>query len=301
MMNKQIGIIGLGKMGGGIALNLKDKGWEVFGYNRTPEVTEEFQRQGIKGSYSFAELKSNLKAPRIFWVTVTAGEATNSIITELQNIAEPGDYIIDAGNSFYKNSKTFGQKLELSGINFLDVGVSGGPSGAKNGACLMIGGRTESFKNIENLFSDISKDGVAYKFFEGYGAGHFVKMVHNGIEYGMMQSIAEGFNLMKDSEYYLNLTDVAEIYQNGSVIESRLVGWLKEGFEKYGQELVEIIGSVASTGEGQWTVDTAEEKNIKVDVIKKSLEFRKDSEKNPSYTGKLLSLLRNMFGGHAIK
>jgi 6-phosphogluconate dehydrogenase len=181
----------------------------------------------------------------------------------------------------------------------MDVGVSGGPGGARNGACLMIGGMRSNYETHLDLFKSIAAP-EAYQFFEGAGAGHFVKMVHNGIEYGMMQAIAEGFTVIKDSEYDINLLEAATIYNKGSVIESRLIGWLKSGLEEYGMEMAGISGSVAHSGEGEWTVLTAKELDIDVPIIEGSLEYRKLSQTEPSFTGKIVSLLRNQFGGHNV-
>ena len=302
-MNKQIGLIGLGKMGGNLALNMKDHGWDVTVYNRTASKTDEFVKSGFKGAYSLKELVVKLEGPRVIWLMLTAGEPTqNTIFGEegLINYLQEGDIIIEGGNSFFKNDFDNATKLKEKGIKYIDAGVSGGPNGARNGACIMIGGERTVFDYVEELFKNISvKDG--YKFFEGYGAGHYVKMVHNGIEYGMMQAIAEGFNLMKNSDYKLNLTDVADIYNHGSVIESRLVKWLQEGYVKYGENLDSVAGTVGSNGEGLWTVNSAKEQGLDVRVLDASVKFREESQSNPSYLGQILSTIRNMFGGHSIE
>lgn len=182
----------------------------------------------------------------------------------------------------------------------MDVGTSGGPSGARNGACLMVGGDKKIYEYLLPLLVDIALPN-AVEFFKGAGAGHFVKMVHNGIEYGMMQAIAEGFTILKKSSYNLNLNRVADIYNNGSVIESRLTNWLKNAFHVYGEDLALISGSVAHTGEGAWTVDAAKAMKLKAKIIEESFKFRVESEKNPSFGGKVLSALRNQFGGHSVK
>ncbi len=301
-MNKEICIIGLGKMGGGLALNMKDHGWRVLGYNRTSSVTDEYSKQGIEGIYDLKETVSKLKKPRIVWIMLTAGKPVEDTLfgdNGLINILEEGDIVVEGGNSFYKDDAKNAEKLKEKGIKYIDVGVSGGPAGARNGACCMIGGNKEIFEYLEELFKDISKPD-AYKFFPGSGAGHFVKMVHNGIEYGMMQAIAEGFNVLKKSDYNLKLNDVTDIYNNGSVIESRLINWLKMGFEKYGQDLDSVFGSIAHSGEGMWTVQTAKEMGEEVPIIEGSLNYRIESQKNPNYIGKVVSVLRNMFGQHDV-
>lgn len=299
---KQIGIVGLGKMGGNVATRLVEKDWEVFAYNRTAEVTKGYEEVGVKGAHSLKELVYKLDTPRNIWVMLPEGEAMDTLLSTkgILPYLSKGDTIIDAGNSLYKNSITRAKKLKKLGINFVDVGVSGGPEGAKNGACLMVGSSKELYEKLLPLYTDIAvADGVDH--FEGAGAGHFVKMIHNGIEYGMMQAIAEGFTILKKSDYNLDLTAVADIYNHGSVIESRLIGWLHDGLQLYGEDLSEISGSVAHTGEGAWTIDAAKELQVKTKVIEQSLQFRIDSEKNPSYTGKILSTLRNQFGGHSAK
>lgn len=301
-MKQQIGIVGLGKMGSGIARQLLNKNYDVYGFNRTTSVAEEHAQYGLKPCMSLKELVGKLQSPRIVWVMLTAGEPTEQIITGengLINLLAEGDIVIDAANSFYKNSEKMGTELTKKRIEFLGAGVSGGPSGAINGACIMVGGKIETYKKTENIFKDLTLQD-ALSFFEGFGAGHFVKMVHNGIEYGIMQSIGEGFNILNESKYNLNLTEVARLYQHGSVIESRLIGWLYEGYKKYGEDLTDISGSVEHSGEGQWTVETANEMALPAPVIKESLNFRIQSQNQPSYIGKVVSVLRNMFGGHKV-
>ena len=298
-MERVIGIIGLGKMGKNIALRLAEKGWRVVAHD--PAFAGELH--GIEVTKSLADLVGGLSAQKIIWSMVPAGKATEEVIfgaDGLSGLLKRGDIIIDGGNSLYKDSQRRAKDLEKIGIEFLDVGTSGGPSGARNGASLMVGGKREIFDKLEGLFQDLAVGG-GYVYAGSAGAGHFVKMVHNGIEYGMMQALAEGFAILKASDYRLDLSEVAAVYNHGSVIESRLVGWLQDALEIYGDDLLEISGSVAHTGEGTWTVDAARELGIKTKVIEDALQFRIDSEKNPSYTGKILSALRNRFGGHEAK
>ena len=231
---------------------------------------------------------------------IKSGEAVDEMISEVGKYLKKGDIIIDGGNSFYKDSIRRHADLRRRGIGFLDVGVSGGPSGARNGPALMIGGDKKVFEKIEPLFRDLAREN-GYQFFEGAGAGHFVKMIHNGIEYGMMQAIGEGFNILKNSSYKLDLKKVSDIYNNGSVIESRLIDWMKKAFELRGEGLEKVSGSVAHTGEGEWTVQTAKELGLEAKIIKESFKFRVLSEKNPSYTGKIVSALREQFGGHKVE
>lgn len=298
-MKKQIAIIGLGKMGGNLARNLLDQSWEVIGYNRSPQPTQELENAGGKGAYSYEELIKQLTAPRLVWVMVPH-QAVDLVLGGLAPLLNEGDVVIEGGNSFYEDSMRRAKELSRQGIWMLDCGVSGGPSGARNGACCMIGGKEEVFRQYEELFADISVKG-GYGYFGRSGAGHFVKMVHNGIEYGMMQAVAEGFNVMKKSKFNLDLKKVASVYNHGSVIESRLIGWLREAYQEFGEDLSRISGEVAHSGEGQWTVETAEKMGLEVKNIAQALKFRQDSQGNPSYTGRVVSALRGQFGGHPVE
>ncbi|MBI2007750.1 decarboxylating 6-phosphogluconate dehydrogenase, partial [Candidatus Saccharibacteria bacterium] len=296
-LNKQIGLAGMGKMGYNLGLRLMDKGWRVIGMDPKPPPDSM-----IKIVALYKELVAELPSPRVIWLMVPHDQVDNALFSDngLVQYLDKGDTVIDGGNSLYKQSAPRQRQLAKHGVKFVDVGVSGGPAGARSGAALMIGGEAEDFKRLEQLFADIAVPG-GYKFFAGTGAGHFVKMVHNGIEYGMMQAIAEGFQILKAAEYQLNLDNVAEVYNHGSVIESRLIQWLQQAFQLHGTELKEISGSVEQTGEGAWTVDAAKELQLKARVVEEALNFRLESEKNPSYGGQILSALREQFGGHQAK
>ncbi len=301
-LNREIGMVGLGKMGGNIALRLMEKDWRVAGYNRSPEDTKNLEVKGLTAAFSVKELITRLTPPRLIWLSLPAGRAIDEVLFGKKGLVvhlQAGDTIIDGGNSFYQDSVRRAKQLAKNKINFIDVGVSGGPAGARTGAALMIGGRREIFEQYEGLFADEARL-QGYQFFAGAGAGHFVKMVHNGIEYGMMQAIAEGFSVLKSTPYHLDLSRVAEIYNRGSVIESRLIAWLDEAFQLHGADLRSVSGSVAHTGEGQWTVATAKAMGLVTKIIAESLRFRIRSVKNPSYTGKILSALREQFGGHSV-
>lgn len=294
-----VGIVGLGKMGSNLASQLTEKNWHVVGYNKSKEATERLvQEDVITGAFELEKLVDTLQAPRAVWLMVPHS-AVDAVLEELVPLLEEGDTVIDGGNSFFKDSIRRARELKERGVHFLDAGISGGPHGAREGACVMIGGEGSVFRKHEQLFRDIAAPN-AYQFFEGAGRGHFVKMVHNGIEYGMMQSLAEGFAVMRAHSSDLDLTRVADVYNHRSVIESRLVGWLKEAFEKYGEDLDPASGSVAHTGEGEWTVETANELDVKTPAIKDAFNYRVESKKTPNYTGKILSALRNQFGGHDI-
>lgn len=286
-------------MGKGMALLMQEKGHEVFCFNRSEEGRVSGREAGLQVFDTLEEVFQKVETPRLVFVMVSH-QGVDEVLNDIKPFLKEGDTVIDGGNCLYKDSIRRASEFRTLGINFLDIGVSGGPGGARSGACLMIGGEKQIFEKYESLFKDISSEG-AYKLLGTHGAGHFAKMVHNGIEYGMMQSIAEGFNIMKNSDFDYSLTDVADLYQKRSVVESRLVEWLRDGFKKYGEELEGISGEVSASGEGEWTVNTAKEKKLFVPAIETSLYFRKMSQGNPSYIGKLLSTMRTMFGGHDVK
>ncbi len=294
-LKHQLGLVGLGKMGRNMALRLSEQGWAVTALTRQTEDPQ------IEALHDVQKFVARLAPRRLIWLMVPADNVDEVLFGDsgLVKHLEPGDTIIDGGNSYFGDSKARATKLAKLDLGFMDVGVSGGPAGARRGAALMIGGPPADFEKFEELFAALAAPG-AYQFFAGAGAGHFVKMVHNGIEYGMMQAIAEGFTILKHSDYKLDLTRVAEVYNNGSVIQSRLVGWLESAFELYGQDLSAVSGKVGQTGEGAWTVQTAQQMNLKAKVIEDALEFRELSAQAPDYTGQILSALRNQFGGHDI-
>lgn len=297
---KEFGLIGLGKMGLGLALNANDKGYKVHAWNRSEEVVKIAEESGVVGEKDIESLIESLPSPKVVWLMLPSGEVTNNMIEKVLGLLSKGDILIDGANSNYKNSQKNSLKCTDKSVKFLDIGVSGGPGGARNGACMMCGGDKSAFEFVENLVKDLCVEG-GYGYFGNAGSGHFVKMVHNGIEYGMMQAIGEGFNLMKNNgEYDLDLKKVTGVYNHGSVITSSLVGWLEAGYKQYGVELEDISGKVSHSGEGLWTVETAEEKGLEVENIKQSLNFRIKSQESPSYTGQVVSVLRNMFGGHNV-
>lgn len=299
----QIGYFGLGKMGFNMVLRLLEKNHEVVACNRTPEPVKEAAKAGANTAFSCGELAKSLKPPRLVWIMVPAGKPVDEVIFEegkLIDYLEKGDTVIDGGNSFYKDSVRRSEELAKKGISFLDAGVSGGPGGARNGASIMVGGDAAVFKKYESLFKDLSvPDG--YGYMGPAGAGHFVKMVHNGIEYGMMQAIGEGFEVMKKAPFKLDLKKVTAVYSRGTVIDSKLIDWLKSAYEQYGEDLEEISGSISQSGEGLWTSETAKELGVSVPIIEASVKFREESQNKPSYTGQVVSALRNQFGGHEVK
>jgi 6-phosphogluconate dehydrogenase len=252
--------------------------------------------RGAHPADSIRGLVAALEAPRLVWIMVPY-QAVDEVLSELVPLLGKDDTVIDGGNSPYKESIRRSGELQAKGIHFLDAGVSGGPSGARNGACIMIGGREEIFRKHEQLFRDLSVEN-GYAYVGGAGAGHFVKMVHNGIEYGMMQALAEGFSVMRASPLSLDLERIAGLFNRQSVIESRLVGWLKNAYATYGDELQGVTGSPAESGEGKWTVDAARELGVSVPIIEGAHEFRAASRARPSYTGRIIAALRHEFGGH---
>jgi len=294
----KIGYIGLGKMGFNMVERLLEKKHEVLVFDKNEEAVKRISSKGAMPASSLESLISAMALPRLVWLMVPH-QAVDTVLQGLTPLLQKGDTVIDGGNSPYKESMRRFQELKEKGKNFLDVGVSGGPSGARNGACIMVGGRKEIFRKYKNLFRDLACKG-GYAYMGGPGSGHFVKMVHNGIEYGMMQALAEGFALMKASPFEFDLTQIAKLYNHKSVVESRLVGWLHNAFSQHGENLDDISGTVSQSGEGSWTVEAAQELGVPVPVIEGSLNFRIQSQAHPSYTGKILSAVRNQFGGHEV-
>lgn len=287
-------------MGKNIVLHLKEKGWSAVVFDKDQKAITAIRSGSVRGVSSIKELVQTLQPPRLIWLMIPAGKPIDDTLQDLLSNLQKGDVLIDGGNSFYEDSIKRAKMLARKGIHFLDVGTSGGMEGARRGACIMIGGEKEIFKRYEGLFSDLAVP-HGYVYAGKSGAGHFVKMVHNGIEYGMMQAIAEGFTVLKKSSLQLDLEKIADVYNHGSIIESRLMQWLVDALRVFGEEMTNVSGSVSHTGEGEWTVKTAKRMGVSVPVIKKSFEFRLESKKKPSYTGRVLSALRNQFGGHAIK
>jgi len=298
-----IGMIGLGKMGANLARRLSTKGWNVAGLDYSNETTASLASEGVvTGHTSLSSLVTSLRAPRTVWIMVPAGKPVDDVIFGTDGLAtllHKGDTIIDGGNSFYKDSVRRGKQLKKKGIHFLDVGVSGGPISIELGKfAIMAGGEPSVYAQKKPIFDALSDTPSGYM--GKAGAGHFVKMVHNGIEYGMMQALAEGFSVLREAPFRFNLKNVAHVYNQNSIITSRLTGWLEEGFATYGNDLKKASGTVAHTGEGEWTVKTARELGVATPIIKGSYLFRIHSKKHPTFMGKVLSTLRAVFGGHSI-
>lgn len=294
----KIGLVGLGKMGFSLALNLLDHKHEVVATDVNTTAVEEISKKGGHGVSTLAELVAALPSPRAVWVMVPAGEITNNVLKDLKELLTADDIVIEGGNSHYKQSIERGKEFAEKGIHFLDVGTSGGVDGARNGACTMIGGNKEAFQHVEEIFKDICVEN-GYLYAGESGSGHFLKMIHNGIEYGMMQAIAEGFDLLEKSPFDYDYEQVARVWSNGSVIRSWLMDLTQNAFSK-DAKLEGIKGIMHSSGEGKWTVETALDLQTASPVIALSLMMRYRSLEDDTFTGKVVAALRNEFGGHGV-
>jgi len=287
----QLGMIGLGRMGGNMATRLAERGHELKTYDPGVET---------RTAASLAELRDQLDAPRAFWLMIPAGKVTEDAFQELLTLADAGDTIVDGGNSNFRDSQRRYRDAQAKDIHFVDAGVSGGIWGLKNGYCLMVGGEDEPVQRLEPVFKDLAPaDGYAHV--GASGAGHFTKMVHNGIEYGLMQAYAEGFEVMAKSEFDLDLRDVAGIWRYGSVVRSWLLELLHDALDKGGNDLPHLKGYVDDSGEGRWTIHEAIAEDVPVPVITAALYARFASRQDESYAAKITAALRNEFGGHAVK
>lgn len=295
----QIAIIGLGKMGANLALNLHEKKFDVVTYDIAADARERMAAEGVVVESSLEQMARHLPGKKICWLMVPAGKIVDDTLLALQPLLSPGDIVIDGGNSHYKDSVRRQEELLAKGIEFLDCGTSGGVSGARHGVCAMIGGRREVFDYCELVFKAIAVPG-GYLYCGDPGSGHFIKMVHNGIEYGMMQSIAEGFELMHESEYNFDNAAVASLWNNGSVIRCWLMELMHDAFAKDG-DLAAIRGVMHSSGEAKWMLETALDKSVATPVVALSLLMRYRSLKEDTFSGKVVAALRNEFGGHAVE
>lgn len=294
----EIGLIGLGRMGYNLALNMRDRGHKPVVYNRTLDKVKEAEAEGLTGAYSLEELVQKLSRRRVIWLMIPAGQVVDDMIEKLLPFLDKDDIIIDGGNSNYKDTLKRYEYLKERGIAFADVGTSGGIDGARNGACTMAGADEDVISVIEGLLKDISvKNG--YLHCGRVGSGHFTKMVHNGVEYGMMQAIGEGFEILEKSRFDLDLEKVAKVWNHGSVVRSWLMELAQSAFNK-DTKLEGIKGVMYSSGEGLWTVQEALELKVPATVITESLLMRYRSEQADTFTGKVVAALRNEFGGHAV-
>jgi 6-phosphogluconate dehydrogenase len=295
----RIGFIGLGRMGSNMVRRLVRDGHEVVVYNRTAEKTREIAGEGALPSFSIAEMVALLERPRVAWVMVPAGDATEAQIDELMEHLEPGDTIVDGGNTNFHDDVRRHAKVAEKSLRYVDAGVSGGIWGLQNGYCLMVGGDHEAVEPLEPIFRSLAPaDG--YLHVGGPGAGHYVKMIHNGIEYGLMQAYAEGFEIMHASDYGLDLAAIANLWNQGSVVRSWLLELAARALTD-DQDLAHLRGWVADSGEGRWTIQEAIDRDVPAPVITLALLTRFRSRQDDSYGAKVLAALRNEFGGHAVK
>ncbi len=295
-MHKEIGFVGLGRMGFNMVTLLREKEYRVVGYNQNSAPYGDTAAIGVEMTTSLAEMVSQLASPRVVWLMVPSG-AVDTVLEELAPLLTVGDTVIDGGNSFYKDSIRRHATVKEKGIEYLDCGTSGGMTGARHGAAIMVGGSVETFKAQEHLFAALAtKDGYARVGNEG--AGHFVKMIHNGIEYGMMGAIAEGVTILheREAEMGINLNEVFKPYEHESIITSKLVSWLVNAYKEGQIELIEGIVPKGETEEEMEHITTLGETL----VLEAALAQRKKTRENPSYLGKLVAAMRNQFGGHKV-
>ena len=298
----QVAVFGLGKMGMQIAKRLHRNNFQVLAYNRSEGPRQEVEQEGVKAFGDVKTLVSELSdQPRVFWLMLLQEVVEDFLQKELMPLLQPGDIVIDGGNSFYKNTIDRAKMFAEKGVVFYDCGTSGGVWGLENGFALMIGGPKEQWQTVEPIFKALSA-GQNYGLVDKNGAGHFVKMVHNGIEYGMMEAIGEGYGVMKASNLELDLLQVTKIYQEGTVIRSWLIDLTRNIFEK--EDIENTSGEINMLGEGEWTVEAGKELGVDVRVLEDSVNVRKESKdpKNQNkFSNKIVALLRKQFGGHAIK
>jgi len=298
----ELAMIGLGKMGLNMTTRLIGGGHRVVGYDRTTANVEAAKKVGADGASSLKEAVSKLKSPRVVWLMIPAGKPTDDTVQELSEILSKGDIVIDGGNSNYKDSIRHAALLEAKGIEFVDCGTSGGVWGLKEGYSLMVGGKPEVVEKMRPVFETLAPAAdKGWGHVGPHGAGHFVKMVHNGIEYGMMQAYAEGFSIMKaKKEFDMDLAQISHIWQNGSVVRSWLLDLAARALDE-DADLSEIKPWVADSGEGRWTVFESIDLDVPAPVLTLALQMRFASRDEENYTARMLSALRNQFGGHAIK
>ena len=295
----QVGLIGLGKMGFNLALNFKRHQHDVIAFDVSKAAMERIRAEGIQTAASVGELSESLSGRRVIWIMVPAGNAVDVILGNLKNHLKADDIIIDGGNSHYKDTIARAQDLDKSGIHLLDCGTSGNVAGALNGISATIGGFRGAFDHCAGLFQSISAPGGVH-YCGASGNGHFVKMIHCGIEYGMLQAIGEGLELIHRFDPSVNLAEVLRSWNNGSVIRSNLLELTQKIFEKEGG-IDSIKGVMNSSGEGKWTVETALELGIPAPVITMALLTRYRSHQGDTYSGKVVAALRNEFGGHSVQ
>ena len=299
----ELGMIGLGRMGANMVRRLVKGGHHIVAYNRTATTTDALKAEiEISAAYSVPDLVAALSAPRIVWVMVPAGSATDAMIAQLGDLLSPGDIVIDGGNTNYKDDAVHAQQLATKGIGFVDCGTSGGIWGLSEGYSLMIGGDAKHVDYLKPIFTTLAPgDDKGWGHVGPHGAGHYVKMVHNGIEYGMMQAFAEGFEIMHaKKEFGLDLLQIAKVWQHGSVVRSWLLDLTVDALSE-DPDLASLVGYVPDSGEGRWTVADAIDLDVPAPVITMSLMMRFVSRDEQRFAAKVLAAMRNKFGGHAVK
>jgi len=299
----QLGIIGLGKMGGNMARRLRNANMEIAGFNRDEKVTEGLAKEcGLLPAESAAALVAMLDAPRLIWLMLPAGDITESYVQQMRELLQPGDVLIDGANSYYKDSIRRGELMAESRVHFVDAGVSGGVWGLDNGYAMMVGGPDEAFATIRPIIEALAPAADRGWVHTGpVGSGHFVKMIHNGIEYGMMQAFAEGFALLKGrDDFDLDLAEIAESWRHGSVVRSWLLD-LSANVLADDQQLENVQPFVADSGEGRWTALESIEQGVPTPVMSLALMARFSSQGKQDYSSRLLAMMRNQFGGHAVR
>ena len=287
----RLGVVGLGRMGAGIAERLRSRGHEVVGYDQAAAVSD---------VATLEELVASLEPPRVVWLMVPAGDATTAVLADVAPLLQADDILIDGGNSNYRDSQTRARAVAAQGVRYLDVGTSGGIWGLREGFCLMVGGSAEAFGVVEPILRDLAPEG-GYAHVGPSGAGHYTKMIHNGIEYGMLQAYGEGFELLKAAdEFALDLEQVSALWNHGSVVRSWLLELAERAFAKDPQ-LEQLRGYVDDSGEGRWTVQEAVERGVPVGVLAQSLFSRFASRDDNPFGMRVIAALRNEFGGHAVQ
>jgi 6-phosphogluconate dehydrogenase len=295
----ELGFIGLGKMGMNMVTRLRRDQHRVVAYDRSSDLIKQAEGQGCISSSSLADLVSKLSAPRAVWIMVPSGAPTEETIQAVAALLQPGDTIVDGGNTRFHDDVRRAVELKKKGIHYVDAGTSGGIWGLTVGYCLMVGGEDAAVKRLEPVFKTLAPEN-GWAHVGAAGAGHYVKMVHNGIEYSMMQGYAEGFELMSKSEYKLDLARVADLWMNGSVVRSWLLE-LAAGALKDDQKLEKLKGYVQDSGEGRWMIADAIEKDVPVPTLTTALFTRFRSRQDESFAEKMLAALRNAFGGHSVR
>ena len=297
----QLGFVGLGRMGGNMVHRIRrDSDHEIVAFDFSEEAVSAAEGHGAVGSGSLEDLVSKLEQPRMVWIMVPAGDPTQQTIDRLAGLLEAGDTIVDGGNTNWHDDQRRAGDLEKIGIHYVDVGTSGGVWGLEVGYCMMVGGHAESVERLSPIL-DVLAPPDGWRYFGDAGAGHFVKMVHNGVEYGMMQAYAEGFEIMHKSEFPIDLKEVSGLWNRGSVVRSWLCELAERAFEQEGNDLSGLKGFVNDSGEGRWTIVDGIDLDVPTPVITAALYARFYSRANGDYTARVLAALRNQFGGHAVE